>query len=417
MILIRPEDENKKINDKFREKDRAALLKEIQDRVKAEQDGLALRLFILTQELNEGKITEEKFKEEKLRIRRETLEGIRQILELEVNEMTASLAKANFEELLLSDEQKEALLLKIEEVKTKISELEFPTEEDEKLSDLAKILGLDEEGIELLFAGINAVGGVLSEIGNLQNTITNERIKANDKETSSLTKNIDEQIAKAKEQGLNTDALEKQKQNLIDTNDAKNKIIAEEGFNRNKRLQIGIAIISGAQAILSILAAPTTLPDPIGTIFKAIQIAATAVTTGIQIANISKQTLKKGGILKGRSHEEGGIAFTVDGQAGFEAEGGEILVNKNIHSRPDFVDAISTMNHITGGKRFQAGAILPIPNITRIQQLAVFQDVFTREEAVELIQEGLATITVQQIESEVTETQKTVETIESVVEF
>ena len=432
-------DENKKINDKFREKDRDALLKEIQDRVKAEQDGMALRLFILTQEFNEGKITEEKFKEEKLRIRKDTLEGIKEILEAEVNEMTASLEAVNIEESLLSDEQKEALLLKIEEVKAKISELTKPDEDEELeegVSALSKLLGLDDEGLEVIFAGINAIKNVIGEIGNLQNTITNEKIKANDKETKSLTKNIDEQIAKAKEQGRNTDALEKQKQSIIDASDAKNKILAERGFERNKRIQKGIAVISGAQAIMSILSA-RPLADPVSdAIIKAILIAAAAVTTGIQISNISKTTLKKGGILKGKSHEEGGIAFTVDGQSGFEAEGGEGIINKHSMSSKDIISLTGTPGEIAsdinsykgygaafgkGGqipiRRFQVGAILPIPNITRIQQQAVFQDVFTREEAVELIQEGIATITVQQVESEVTETQKTVETIESGVEF
>ena len=37
---------------------------------------------------------------------------------------------------------------------------------------------------------------------------------------------------------------------------------------------------------------------------------------------------EKGGILKGKSHNEGGIPFTVAGRGGFEAEGGEFLVNK-----------------------------------------------------------------------------------------
>ena len=276
----------------------------------------------------------------------------------------------------------------------------------------------------------------MSEIGNLQNTITNERIKANDKETSSLIKNIDEQIAKAKEQGKNTDALEKQKQEIIDTNEAKNKIIAEEGFRRNKRLQISLAFISGAQAVLAVLAAPPSTDLISDGIIRAIRIASAVAATGIQIASISKQTLKKGGILKGRSHEEGGIAFTVDGQSGFEAEGGEGIINKHSMSSKDIISLTGTPGEIAsdinsykgygaafgkGGqipiRRFQAGAILPIPNITRIQQQAVFQDAFTREEAVELIQEGVATITVQQVESEVTETQKTVQTIESGVEF
>lgn len=405
------------ITKKFRKKDADAELKAIQDRVKAEQDGVTLRLLILTQEFNEGKITEEKFKSEKLRIRRETLEGIKGILEAEVNEMTASLEDANVEEQLLSEEQKEALLLRIDEVKLKIAELEKPTEDEEKLSPLSKLLGLDDEQIEVIFEGINAVKGVLAEIGNLQNTITNEKIKANNEETASLTKSIDAQIKKANEQGQNTKSLEDEKQAIIEANEERNKVIGKEGFERNKKLQIGIALISGAQAILAVLAAPPATDLISDGIIRAIRIAATAVTTGIQIAAISKQTFQEGGILEGSGHEQGGIPFAVNGQSGFEAEGGELLVNKNIHSRPDFVNAISQMNFMTGGKRFQGGAILPTPNIRRAQEAAIFRDTLTREEAVELVQEGIATITVQQVESEVTETQKIVETIQSGSEF
>lgn len=410
-------EETARIREKFRQKEANELLKEIQDRVKAEQDGMALRLFILTQELNEGKISEEKFKEEKLRIRKETLEGIKDLLQAELNEMTASLEAASIEQSLLTDEQKEALILKIQEIKAELSGLEFPTAEDEKLSSLAELLGIDEEGIEALFTSIDAVKNIISEVGNLQNTITNEKIKANNKETTSLTKNIDAQIAKAEEQGQNIEQLEKRKQEIIEANNEKNKIIAEEGFKRNKRLQIGFALISGAQAVLAVLAAPPSTDLISDGIIRAIRIATAITAAGIQVATISKQTLEEGGILSGPSHKEGGIDIVVGGKVVANAEGNEIIVNENIHSRPDFVDAISEMNYITGGRRFQRGGILPTPNVTRIQQQAIFQDALTREEAVELIQEGIATIKVEQIESEVTETQKIIETIESGTEF
>jgi hypothetical protein len=41
-----------------------------------------------------------------------------------------------------------------------------------------------------------------------------------------------------------------------------------------------------------------------------------------------------------------------------EAEGGELIVNKNIWSRPDFVDSISAMNAATGGVRFAEGGVV-----------------------------------------------------------
>lgn len=59
--------------------------------------------------------------------------------------------------------------------------------------------------------------------------------------------------------------------------------------------------------------------------------AATAIASGLMnVAKISSTDVKyeKGGLLKGKSHNEGGIPFTVAGRGGFEAEGGEYIVNK-----------------------------------------------------------------------------------------
>lgn len=69
------------------------------------------------------------------------------------------------------------------------------------------------------------------------------------------------------------------------------------------------------------------------------------------------QLAKQGGWIKGNSHANGGVKFSVGGRV-MEAEGGEIIVNKGIQKRPDFVKAISEMNYMTGGKRFETGGIV-----------------------------------------------------------
>ena len=43
---------------------------------------------------------------------------------------------------------------------------------------------------------------------------------------------------------------------------------------------------------------------------------------------LEKPKLAKGGYIQGRSHSQGGVPFSVAGEAGFEAEGGEFIVNK-----------------------------------------------------------------------------------------
>jgi hypothetical protein len=64
-----------------------------------------------------------------------------------------------------------------------------------------------------------------------------------------------------------------------------------------------------------------------------------------------------GGFITGNSHANGGVKFSAGGRL-MEAEGGEIIVNKGIQKRPDFVRAISQMNYMTGGKKFETGGIV-----------------------------------------------------------
>jgi len=74
--------------------------------------------------------------------------------------------------------------------------------------------------------------------------------------------------------------------------------------------------------------------EPITTALKAKISAALAVASfGAEIAAInSKQFVPKrfakGGIVNGPSHSEGGVPFSVQGQGGYEMEGGEFVVNK-----------------------------------------------------------------------------------------
>lgn len=298
--------------------------------------------------------------------------------------------------------------LEIQLANQEISQLEFnerkrELEEEQAEIDDAKTIMKNDLA---LGAAKNLASAIFTVTNNNRQRIFNEDLK-------SIRKQFDEE-SKLLQDKLNSGLISQQSfddsiATISEQAAEREDKLRRETFNKQKKADLADAAAGIAIAIIRGLSKPAIPPFP--------SAIAAGIAGAIQLGVIAATKFAKGGVLKGRSHEEGGIAFTVDGQSGFEAEGGEILVNKNIHSRPDFVNAISQMNHITGGKRFQAGAILPIPNITRIQQQAVFQDIFTREEAVELIQEGITTITVQQVESEVTATQKTVETIESDTEF
>ena len=79
------------------------------------------------------------------------------------------------------------------------------------------------------------------------------------------------------------------------------------------------------------------------------------ITTGVQIAKISGAQFADGGVLQGASHSNGGIPFTIGGQAGFEAEGGEAIINKR--STAMFGDLLSEINEAGGGVAFARGGL------------------------------------------------------------
>lgn len=154
---------------------------------------------------------------------------------------------------------------------------------------------------------------------------------------------------------------------------------------RKKALAITTALINGALAVtqaISQFGPPPSIPGIIG-------IAAAAATTAIQVATIAKQKFAKGGVIPfadggmidGPLHSAGGVPFSVGGSM-MEAEGGELIVNRNIWSRPDLVRSISEMNAMTGGKRFfAAGGVVPQSGVTAKSNADIDQrsEVMTQE--------------------------------------
>ena len=103
--------------------------------------------------------------------------------------------------------------------------------------------------------------------------------------------------------------------------------------------------------------------------------AAAAVAAGLaNVANINSVTFSEGGLISGKSHSEGGVPFTVNGAAGFEAEGGEVIINKK--SAQMFLPELSKINAWGGGKRFYAsGGVVPAVTSPTIQNSGIDQNI------------------------------------------
>lgn len=118
------------------------------------------------------------------------------------------------------------------------------------------------------------------------------------------------------------------------------------------------ATINTYQGITEVWKAPSVLPEPFNTASK-IAASATTLASGLSaVRKISGVNAKfaDGDILQGRSHAQGGIPFLLNGVPGFEAEGGEAIINKRSTSM--FAPLLSAINVAGGGKKFAAGSIL-----------------------------------------------------------
>ena len=118
--------------------------------------------------------------------------------------------------------------------------------------------------------------------------------------------------------------------------------------------------------------------------------AAAAIASGLMnVAKISSTDVKyeKGGLLKGKSHSEGGIPFTVAGRGGFEAEGGEYIVNKRATAM--YFPVLEAINRSAGYGNYNpvymaaGGVIKQVPIQSEIKELK-----FDFEQMMNVIREG-----------------------------
>lgn len=150
-------------------------------------------------------------------------------------------------------------------------------------------------------------------------------------------------------------------------------------------------VLASAQALINTYLAATSAyaaMAKIDPIVAAPLAAAAAITSGlINVAKINDIKFAEGGILQGLSHEQGGVKlYSKSGSYYGEAEGGEVILTKNVSKSPELLSAASKINVAAGGKALYAasGAVIPqssivnnIQPVTKIitQPVLVVQDV------------------------------------------
>jgi hypothetical protein len=120
-------------------------------------------------------------------------------------------------------------------------------------------------------------------------------------------------------------------------------------------------VLASAQVLidtqLAIMKALATAPDPITG-------ALLATSAGIQgasaLTKINAVKFQDGGMINGASHANGGVPFTVNGVGGFEAEGGEFIVNKQATAEHfDLLNAINGGAQMSPSMMFANGGVTP----------------------------------------------------------
>jgi hypothetical protein len=190
--------------------------------------------------------------------------------------------------------------------------------------------------------------------------------------------------------------------------------VLQQIAGKNKALAIAGVIIQKAAAIAQIIAQtaianaqaiatfwitgglPWTAINTAQAVLSIGSVVAEAATSIAQINSSKRGGIIRaargkllGGILRGPSHERGGIPFTVRGMPGFEAEGGEVIINKK--SSKMFRNQLSAINSFNGwgdtfkrgGMTYQSGSII---SANQTRQASVQADNRTA------IQESLSTM-------------------------
>lgn len=172
-----------------------------------------------------------------------------------------------------------------------------------------------------MFAGLTT--GVLNlalQISSSLTTLIDNNIARYDE----LIDKQKSQIEVARELALkgNSQLLEAEEKKLEKLND-----LRREEQRKKKAAAISEAIINTALAVTNVWASNAG-NIPLAAVLTAFAIAQGAIQVGI----ISSQQFKKGGLIEGKSHEEGGQLFTVKGRPNYvgEYEGGEFIFNKDI---------------------------------------------------------------------------------------
>ena len=181
----------------------------------------------------------------------------------------------------------------------------------------------------------------------------NNKLKESDKgNTEALKQQLADEMVLLVQRQQNERDLQKQKE--------REEALIKKKEKQQRKIELGQKLIEGIVNTAVGVTAALKYGPILGPIFAAIIGAMGALQTGIIIKQMSK--LEKGGLLKGKSHKQGGMR--VEG-TNIEVEGGEFVVNKK--STTKYINLIEAINEDNPVKvrrlsnRFENGGVMGKP--------------------------------------------------------
>lgn len=192
------------------------------------------------------------------------------------------------------------------------------------------------------FDYFGAIQDTITDIYEVYNTMADLRLEALQEQIDLELSLLEERFTReadmrnaALESGIisQEQAVEAEKRankRKIDEENRVNKKLFEAQKKRDTEEAIFRGLSDTATAVSRAFAQNT---PPVAIVLAAISAAAIATASAANLKAISArkfvpQKYAKGGMVYGRPHSQGGVPFSVNGQGGYEMEGGEYIVNK-----------------------------------------------------------------------------------------
>ena len=258
----------------------------------------------------------------------------------------------------IKQEEYDAILLARQQLNTELSELEKQQTENVRQNANAQLLAFNEAfgNIASQFSqGLSAFDNVLDSIDSRQE----ERIAKSLERSQERQAQLETEAENAT--GLRKKFLQQQARNELSAQknlEQQQEELAARAAKRDQRIAITESVIQGLLATTRAAAAPPGFPLNLPSVI------AVGALSAANTAAIATKKFQDGGIIKGPSHAQGGVKFAVGGQVGFEAEGGEFIVNKKATAKNlPLLSRINSQKFAEGGF---IGGVSPTPTITNI---------------------------------------------------